>query len=90
MTKEELINAVQANVGGEKAFIKEVLETTLFCIKDSVKNGEEVTLRGFGTFKTKHRVARKARNIQKGTIVEVPAHDIVAFKPSKDFSVNKD
>ena len=48
-------------------------------------NGEEVFLRGFGSFIIKHRANKTARNISKNTTVIIPAHDIPAFRPVKEF-----
>ncbi len=56
-------------------------------IRNSLTNGENVYLRGFGTFYRKHRAEKKARNITKNTTIVVPAHDVPAFKPSKSFKV---
>ena len=53
----------------------------------SVKIGEIVTLRGFGTFGIKHRAAKAARNITKNTTIQVPERDVPHFKPSKDFTL---
>ena len=54
-------------------------------IKTSMTNGEEVFLRGFGSFIIKHRADKTARDISKNTTVIVSAHDIPAFKPAKEF-----
>lgn len=54
-------------------------------IKTSMINGEEVFLRGFGSFIIKHRAEKTARNITKNTTMVVPAHNIPAFKPAKSF-----
>ena len=54
-------------------------------LRDSLIGGENVYLRGFGTFLLKHRAAKTARNISKNTTMIVPAHTIPAFKPSKAF-----
>lgn len=96
MTKDELVSAVQTSLQGTachnfgKEDIKTVVDHTLGVIKDAVYNGKEVTLRGFGTFKTKQRKAKAARNISKGTTVQIPARKVVAFKPSKDFTTDQD
>ena len=51
-------------------------------------NGNEVYLRGFGSFIIKHRAEKTARNISKNTTIIVPEHNIPAFKPAKTFAVN--
>ena len=96
MTKDELISAVQNSLQGTachnfgKEDIATVITHTLCVIKDVVYNGEDVTLRGFGTFQVKHRKAKSARNISAGTTIQIPARYVVAFKPSKDFTTVQD
>ncbi len=95
MTKDELINAVHDSLRTThcrhlgKDEIKTVVEHTLDTIKGTVHEGEDVTLRGFGYFKAKQRKAKTARNISAGTTIELPARKVVAFKPSKDFTVKQ-
>ena len=48
-------------------------------------SGENVYLRGFGTFHIKHRAEKVARNISKNTTIVIPAHNVPAFKPAKEF-----
>lgn len=96
MTKDKLVKAVQASLQNTsyscfgKEDIATVITHTLGVIKDAVYCGEEVTLRGFGTFKAKLRKTKTARNISAGTTVLVPAHKVVTFKPSKDFNTAQD
>jgi len=95
MTKDELVKAVQSslqttpccNFGKED--IATVITHALGVIKDAIYNGQEVTLRGFGTFQIKHRKAKSARNISAGTTIQIPARYVVAFKPSKDFNIDQ-
>jgi len=95
MTKDELVKTVQSslqetaccNFGKED--ISTVITHTLGVIKDAVYNGQDVTLRGFGTFQVKHRKAKSARNISAGTTIQIPARYVVAFKPSKDFNIDQ-
>ena len=54
-------------------------------IKTSMINGDDVFLRGFGSFIIKHRAEKTARNITKNTTMVIPAHNIPAFKPAKSF-----
>lgn len=92
MTKAELINAVQDSLSETacrnfgKDDITTVVEATISNIRRAVTEGDEVTLRGFGTFKKKMRKAKTARNISAGTTILVPAHEVVTFKPSKSFT----
>lgn len=69
--------------------VKEVLERTFDVIRDEVTGGDTVTIRGFGTFQTKQRKAKPARNINTGETLLVPARKVVVFKPSKDFNADR-
>lgn len=95
MTKDELVKAVQTSLQNTpccnfgKEDIATVITHALGVIKDAVYNGNAVTLRGFGTFQTKHRKAKTARNISAGTTIQIPARYVVAFKPSKDFNIDQ-
>ena len=55
-------------------------------VKTAVKSGENVYLRGFGSFILKERAAKTARNITKNTTIIIPKHKVPAFKPSKIFT----
>ena len=85
MTKAEIVNAVAKETGVEKSKVQPVVEELIKCIKGSIANGELVYLRGFGSFIIKHRAEKAARNITKNTTMTIPAHDIPAFKPAKEF-----
>ena len=81
MTKAEIVTEIAAKTGIEKQVVEGMMET----IKTSMINGEEVFLRGFGSFIIKHRAEKTARNISKNTTMIIPAHNIPAFKPAKSF-----
>ena len=85
MTKAEIVNADATETGVEKSKVQPVVEELIKCIKGSIANGEPVYLRGFGSFIIKHRAEKAARNITKNTTMTIPAHDIPAFKPAKEF-----
>lgn len=85
MTKAEIVNEVAKATGIEKVTVQTVVESFMESVKGSVKRGEPVYLRGFGSFIIKHRAEKAARNITKNTTLTIPAHDIPAFKPAKDF-----
>ncbi len=85
MTKAELIKEIAAQTDIENQIVQNVVESLMVNVKESLCNGEEVFLRGFGSFIIKHRAQKTARNISKNTTVIVPAHNIPAFKPSKTF-----
>ncbi len=86
MTKADLVNVIAIQTGCDKATILNVVESAMYQIKQSVASGNNVYLRGFGSFITKTRARKIARNISKNTSVEVPEHKIAAFKPSDDFN----
>ena len=86
MTKAELITEIAIKTGYDKKTIGHILESAMGNIKKTVANGENVYLRGFGTFATKTRAAKVARNILANTTVEVPEHKIPAFKASNELA----
>lgn len=85
MTKAEIVNEVAKSTGVEKATVQVVVESFMDAVKDSLAKGNNVYLRGFGSFIIKHRAEKAARNITKNTTLTIPAHNIPAFKPSKVF-----
>lgn len=85
MTKAEIVAEIAAKTGIEKQAVMQVVEGMMETIKTSMSNGEEVFLRGFGSFIIKHRAEKTARNISKNTTMIIPAHNIPAFKPAKSF-----
>lgn len=87
MTKQELISAAAQQTGVEKATVLAVVEAFMEQVRNSLINGENVYLRGFGTFQRKHRAEKTARNISKNMTIIIPAHDIPAFKPSKSWKL---
>lgn len=85
MTKADIVKEIAASTSIEKQVVLQVVEGLMETIKTSMINGEEVFLRGFGSFIIKHRAEKTARNITKNTTMVVPAHNIPAFKPAKSF-----
>ncbi len=85
MTKAELVNTISNKLGTEKNETQKVIEAFMQEIRTSMYNGDNVYLRGFGSFIIKTRAAKTGRNISKNTSIEIPAHNIPAFKPSKTF-----
>ena len=84
MTKAELVKAIAAQTGVEAVTVATVVEQMMEEIRQSMIGGENVYLRGFGSFILKHRAQKVARNIAKNTSITIPAHNIPAFKPSKE------
>ena len=85
MTKIELVREIASKTGLNTKDVLVIIESLMDTIKTSMAEGEEVFLRGFGSFIIKHRANKTARNISKNTTVIVPAHDIPAFRPAKEF-----
>lgn len=85
MTKEEIVKRIIEKTGVSKEEVLSSIEGLMDAIKVSLSEGENVYLRGFGSFIVKHRKEKTARNISRNTTLIIPAHDIPAFKPAKDF-----
>ena len=85
MTKAEIVTEIAKTTGIEKASVLAEVEGLMTTIKDSLAHGENVYLRGFGSFIVKTRAEKTARNISKNTTLVIPAHNIPAFKPANCF-----
>jgi len=85
MTKQEIVSEISAKTGIEKTTASAVVEGFMESVKRALEDGENVYLRGFGTFQLKQRAAKTARNITKNTTIVIPAHKIPAFKASPEF-----
>jgi len=85
MTKAELVAEISRSTGLEKAAVLTVVENFMDVVKESMSNGENVYLRGFGSFIIKTRKEKTGRNISKNTSIRIPEHKIPAFKPAKVF-----
>ena len=85
MTKADIVNEISKSTGIDKATVLETVEKFMETVKDSLANGENVYLRGFGSFIIKTRSQKTARNISKSTTIIIPEHNIPAFKPAKVF-----
>ena len=88
MTKADIVNEIAKNTGIEKVAVQKTVEFFMDALKSSMIAGNNVYLRGFGSFVIKKRAKKTARNISKNTTIIIPAHNIPAFKPAKTF-VNK-
>jgi len=85
MTKAEIVTEIANKTGIEKVAVQAVVESLMETIKETMINGENVYLRGFGSFIIKERAEKTGRNISKNTTIIIPAHNIPAFKPAKTF-----
>ncbi len=85
MTKADMINEISRNTGIEKVTVQKTVEALMETVKDSLIDGKNVYLRGFGSIVVKKRAEKTARNISKNTTMIIPAHNIPSFKPAKQF-----
>jgi DNA-binding protein HU-beta len=85
MTKADIVNEISKNTGIEKITVQKTIEAFMESVKDSLKENENVYLRGFGSFIVKKRAQKTARNISKNTTIIIPEHFIPSFKPAKTF-----
>lgn len=85
MTKAEIATEIAKTTGIDKASVVDVIEQFMTTVKDSLAHGNNVYLRGFGSFIVKKRAEKTARNISKNTTIIIPAHNVPAFKPASSF-----
>lgn len=83
MNKSELIEAIAASADIPKAAATRALDAMVDTVTDSLKNGDSVSLVGFGTFTVKERAARTGRNPQTGQPIEISAAKVPSFKAGK-------
>ena len=83
MTKADIIREVSDMTGLTKVEIEAVLEGVIVSISDSLKRGERIDIRGFGSFLVKQRAARDARNPATSEIVKLKERFVPMFKVSK-------
>ncbi len=87
MTKAEIVANIANTTGVEKVAVMACVEAFMDSVKASMIKGDNVYLRGFGSFIIKKRKQKTGRNISKNTTIIIPAHNIPAFKPAKSFAV---
>lgn len=85
MTKADIVNEISKSTGLDKQAVLDTVEKFMEVVKESLSHGENVYLRGFGSFIIKTRKEKTARNITANTSMIVPEHNIPAFKPAKVF-----
>ncbi|MGB1074791.1 MAG: HU family DNA-binding protein [Flavobacteriales bacterium] len=88
MTKADIVSRISDATGMEKHDVQNTVEAFMTTVRESLEQGENVYLRGFGSFVIKTRAAKTGRNILAKTSIEIPAHNIPSFKPAKDFVDN--
>ncbi|MFP5079142.1 HU family DNA-binding protein [Pedobacter sp. JCM 36344] len=85
MTKADIISEISTKTGIEKVDVQETVEAFFKVIKTSMISGQNVYVRGFGSFVVKKRAQKTARNISKNTAIIIPEHFVPSFKPAKVF-----
>jgi DNA-binding protein HU-beta len=85
VTKAEVITEIAQKTGVDKADVASSVEAFFKVIKNSLTEGENVYVRGFGSFIVKKRARKVARIISKNTAIIIDEHYIPSFKPAKTF-----
>jgi DNA-binding protein HU-beta len=88
VTKADIINEIAEKTGVDKADVNATVEAFLSVVKNNMASGQNIYIRGFGSFINKKRKKKIARNISRNTAIVIDEHYIPAFKPAKIF-VNK-
>ena len=85
MTKADVITQISEKTGIDKADVQVTVEAFFSVVKNSMSEGENIYVRGFGSFINKKRAQKIARNISKNTAMVIEEHFVPSFKPSKIF-----
>lgn len=85
MTKADIVADIVEETGLERVEALKAVEAFMNSVKSSLSKGQNVYLRGFGSFVVKERAEKTGRNISKNTAIIIPAHNIPSFKPAKTF-----
>ena len=85
MTKAEIVTRINEKTGIEKVAVMAIVEEVMASIKENMANGENVYLRGFGTFHIVERKEKIGRNLRNNTSLLVPSRRVPYFKPSRTF-----
>ncbi|MBX2927832.1 MAG: integration host factor subunit beta [Saprospiraceae bacterium] len=85
MRKADLVTAIADKTGVAKVDVLVALETFFKEVKGSLADGENVYIRGFGSFVIKKRAKKIGRHIKRNEAIEIPEHFIPSFKPAKVF-----
>jgi len=85
MRKADLVNTIADKTGVPKVDVLVSLEEFFKEVKESLSSGENVYIRGFGSFVIKKRAKKIGRHIKKNVAIEIPEHYIPSFKPAKVF-----
>lgn len=86
MTKADVITEISEKTGIDKADVQVTVEAFFSVVKNSMADGDNIYVRGFGSFINKKRAQKIARNISKNTAMVIEEHYVPSFKPSKIFT----
>ena len=84
MNKETMIEKIAEDAGINKAQANKALQSMLDSITNTLKEGDKVTITGFGTFAVSERKAREGRNPQTGETIQIPGGNVPRFKAGKN------
>lgn len=85
MTKADIIAVIAEKTGIDKGDVQATIEAFFTVVKNSMSEGENIYVRGFGSFINKRRARKVGRNISKNTQMVIEEHYVPSFKPSKIF-----
>lgn len=85
MTKADVVSKISEQTGINKSDVLITVESFVNVLKSLMEDGDDVFIRGFGSFVNKKRARKVARNISKNTAIVVEAHYVPTFKPAKEF-----
>ena len=85
MTKAEVINEISDKTGIDRTDVQTTIEAFFNVVKNTMSEGENIYVRGFGSFVNKKRAKKIARNISQNTAMVIDEHFVPSFKPSKVF-----
>lgn len=86
MTKADIVTEIAEKTGVEKVAVQVTVEAFMNSIREALEKGNNVYLRGFGSFIVKKRAKKTGRIITKNATIIIPEHYIPAFKPAKTFT----
>jgi DNA-binding protein HU-beta len=86
MRKADIVNIIAEKTNINKVDVLVALETFFQEVKTTMANGENVYVRGFGSFILKRRAKKVGRHIKNNKSIEIPEHFIPSFKPAKVFT----
>ena len=85
MTKAEIVSKISDKLDLDRNDVQLTVDNFMDEVISSLESGQNVYLRGFGSFIIKTRAEKTGRNISKNTTITIPAHDFPSFKPAKTF-----